>query len=148
MSFTSRLVERVQSSLQNARVARLGDEDKRAVMTLLYGVALADGVLSTGEDAALQDVAAKLGTSLSKDQRLPEAVSVLAKKPAVLRLACVIVADAFFADGDYDGAEKEFVSSFGKRFALPDNPLKDAVEALRKRKLDAAIEDFAKSITS
>lgn len=146
MSFTSRLVERIQSTVQNARVARLGDDDKRAVMTLLYGVALADGVLSAGEDATLHNVAAKLGTTLSKDQRLPEAVNVLAKKPAVLKLACLIVADAFFADGDYDGAEKEFVSSFGKKFALPDNPLQDAVEALRKKKLDAAVEDFAKSI--
>lgn len=146
MTFTARLAQRIGSTLQNARIARLGDEEKRATLTLLYGVALADGVLSAGEDEALHKVAAKLGATLSKDQRLPEAVAVLAKKPAALKLACLVVADAFFADADYDAAEKDFVSSFGTRFGLPANPLQDAVDSLRKRKFDDAVEEFAKSI--
>jgi hypothetical protein len=146
MTFTARLVQRIGSTLQNARIARLGDDEKRATLTLLYGVALADGVLSAGEDEALHKVAAKLGATLSKDQRLPEAVAVLAKKPAALKLACLVVADAFFADADYDAAEKDFVSSFGTRFGLPANPLQEAVDALRKKKLDEAVEEFAKSI--
>lgn len=146
MTFTARLVQRIGTTLQNARIARLGDEEKRATLTLLYGVALADGVLSAGEDEALHRVAAQLGATLSKEHKLADAVAVLAQKPATLKVACLIVADAFFADGDYDATEKEFVSSFGTRFGLPANPLQDAVEALRKKKLDAAVEEFAKSI--
>ena len=146
MTFTARLVQRIGSTLQHARVARLGDDEKHATLTLLYGVALADGELSPREDEALHKVAAQLGTKLSQDQKLADAVAILAKKPSVLKLACLVVADAFFADADYDKAEKEFVSSFGTRFGLPANPLQDAVESLRKKKFDEAVEEFAKSI--
>lgn len=145
-SFTSRLVQRISSSMQNARLSRLGDDEKRALLTLLYGVALADGVLSAGEEESMQKVASKLGTALSKEHKLPEAVAVLAKRPAALKLACLVVADSFFADGDYDGAEKEFVTSFQQRFNLGENPLKEAVEALRKKKFEAAVEEFARNI--
>ena len=144
--FAARLVERLQNTVQNARLTRLRDDEKRAVLTLLNAVALSDGVLSADEDSAMAKAAAKLGVNLSKELALPEAVAVLAKKPAALKLACLLVADAFFVDGDYDAKEKDFVSSFSDRFKLGTNPLKDAVEKLRRKKLDDALADWNNEI--
>lgn len=144
--FASRLVERLGNTVQNARLTRLRDDEKRAVLTLLNAVALSDGVLSASEDAAINKAAMKLGVNLTRELALPEAVAVLAKKPAALKLACLLVADAFFLDGDYDAQEKAFVASFSERFKLPENPLKVAVEALRRKKLDDALADWNKEI--
>ena len=146
MSFASRLVERLQRTVQNARVKRLADDEKRAILVLLHAVAVADGVLSTGEDDAMAKAASQLGVSLPKDLALPDAVALLSSHERALDLACLLVADAFFVDGDYDAAEKEFVASFGKRFHLSENPLQAAVDALRQKKLDAAVEEWSRSI--
>lgn len=140
--FAARLVERLGNTVQNARLTRLRDDEKRAVLTLLNAVALSDGVLAAAEDAAINKAAQKLGVNLSKDLALPEAMAVLAKKPAALKLACLLVADAFFVDGDYDDQEKAFVASFSERFKLAANPLKDAVEKLRRKKLDDALTEW------
>ena len=144
--FAARLVQRLQNTVQNARLTRLRDEEKRAVLTLLNAVALSDGELSVEEEAAINKAAMKLGVNLSRDLALPEAVAVLAKKPAALKLACLLVADAFFVDGDYDAQEKDFVASFSERFKLAANSLKDAVEKLRRKKLDDALTDWNEEI--
>ena len=146
--FAARLVERLDNTVQNARLTRLRDDEKRAVLTLLNAVALSDGVLSAAEDAAITKAAVKLGVNLAKDLALHEAVAVLAKKPGALKLACLLVADAFFVDGDYDAKEKEFVASFSERFKLAANPLKDAVEKLRRKKLNDALADWNEEIES
>ncbi len=147
--FASRLIQRAATALQRARISALGQDEKQALHHLLTGVALADGVISADEQRVLDDAATSLGvasTSSVANEGLPAAVATLAKHPRTLRLACLVVADAFFVDGDYDTAEKEFVASFQQRFALPENPLRDAVLSLRKQKLDAALEQWNRDI--
>jgi uncharacterized tellurite resistance protein B-like protein len=148
--FASRLVQRVATALQRARVGALGAEEKHALVQLLGGVARADGVISADEQRVLDDAARALGVSAELDEadELDTAVATLARHPRTLRLACLVVADAFFVDGDYDGDEKEFVTSFQQRFSLPANPLQDAVEALRKQKLDAALDVWNREIAA
>lgn len=144
--FAARLIARLSNTLQNARVQRLRDDEKRAVLTLLQAVALSDGVLAAAEDEEIKKTAHTLGVSLSKDFALPEAIAVLAHRPAALKLACLLVADAFFVDGDYDAQEKAFVASFAARFKLSANPLAEAVEQLRNKKLDDALADWHEEI--
>src|SRR5687767_4209893 len=109
LGFASRLVQRVTGAVKNARFARLGDNEKSAVVRLLHGVAMADGVLSSTEIDELKRVAATLGVKAESSLSLPDAVSALAKNPRSLQLACLLVADAFFVDGDYDASEQKFV---------------------------------------
>jgi uncharacterized tellurite resistance protein B-like protein len=147
-SLASRLTSRLQLALENVRLHALPESEKKAVLVLCHGVALADGELAAHEQEALEALAKRVGvdshamTSLS----LEAAVEHLATQPKALRLACLVVADAVFADGDYDDAEQKFVASFQERFKLPGNPLRDAVEALRKHKLDAALSEWNESI--
>ena len=137
IAFVSRLFERFSS--QDARLARLTHEEKRAVLTLLHSVAIIDGELATNEAEKLKELSLKLGIPVGERLGLPEAMTILGHNPNALKLASLVVADAFFADGDYDGAEQKFVQTFAERFHLPENPLRDAVEALRKQKLDEAL---------
>ncbi|MDP2342427.1 MAG: hypothetical protein Q8O67_15835 [Deltaproteobacteria bacterium] len=139
-SFITRLFERFQS--QDARLAKLSYEEKRSVLTLMHSVAIVDGELSSGEADELKELGLKLGVKISERLGLPEAMVILAANPNVLKLASLVVADAFFADGDYDDAEQKFVTTFAERFKLPENPLRDAVESLRKHKLDDALREW------
>ncbi len=139
-AFIARLLDRFQS--QDARLKKLGHDEKRSVLTLLYSIAVVDGELAAGEAEALKDLGLKLGIKLGERLGLPEAVAILAAHPPALKLACMVVADAVFVDGDYDDAEQKFVATFAERFKLPENPLRDAVEALRKHKLEAALSEW------
>ena len=69
-------------------------------------------------------------------------VAILAAKPAHLELACMVVADVVFADGDYDSGEQAFVDQFAAKHHLPANVLAEAVARLRQRKLDEALEHW------
>ena len=140
IEFVKRLFQRFQS--QDQRLAKLTYEERRSVLTLLHSVAVVDGELSAAEADALKELGLKLAIKASERLGLPEAMTILAANENALRLACLVVADAFFADGDYDDAEQKFVTTFAERFKLPANPLRAAVESLRKHKLDAALADW------
>jgi uncharacterized tellurite resistance protein B-like protein len=143
LAFVRRLFERFES--QDARLQKLPYEEKRSILTLMHSIAIVDGELSAGEADALKELGLKLGVKISERLGLPEAMAILAANPPVLKLACLVVADAFFVDDDYDDAEQKFVATFAERFKLPENPLRDAVEELRKHlrdKLDRALADW------
>lgn len=151
VSFTQKArhaLQRAALVVENTRLKLLSDDEKRALLALLRGVSLADGVLSAAEHDALTALAEKLGVPLATVSELSqhEAVTRLARSPRVLRLACLVVADTFFVDGDFDESEKDFVLSFGVTHGLSSNPLQDAVESLRARKLDDAIAEWSADI--
>jgi tellurite resistance protein len=135
--------------VENARVKRLSVEEKRALLAMLRGVSLADGVLAAAEHDALQSLATRLDVPLAtiSEISVKAAVERLARSPRVLALACLVVADTFFVDGDFDPSEKEFVASFAKTHGLSTNPLHDAVEKLRRQKLDDAVSEWSDSIS-
>jgi len=138
-NLATRLVQRLANAVLTTRAGRLGDDEKRAVLALMNAVVLSDGVLSPEETSAMSAAAQKLGVAQVKELALPDAIATLVKRPAALKLACLLVADAFFVDGDYDASEKAFVASFSKQFNLAENPLKTAVENLRRQTLEAAL---------
>ena len=149
LEFVRRLFSRVES--QDGRLQKLPYEEKRSILTLLHSIAVVDGELAAAEADALKHLGLKLGVKVSERLGLPEAMTVLAAHPKALELASLVVADAFFADGNFNEAEKNFVETFATRFKLPANPLRDAVEALRKHKLhqlDKALADWNHEIKS
>lgn len=146
IAFVSALFERFQS--QDARLGSLLEQEKRAVLTLMHSVALVDGELAMGETEALKNLSLKLGINMGEWLGLPEAMSILSKNPRALKLAALVIADSFFVDGSYDDAEQKFVENFAQRFQLPENPLREAVESLRKLKLEEALNDWNHEINS
>jgi tellurite resistance protein len=135
-------VTRIMNRLRSLQMGSLEPEEKRAVVALMHAVVTADGELSIAELAELNGLEKKLGVIDNDRLDPPEAVAVLARNERALKLACLVVADAFFVDGDYDETEQAFVADFASRFGLPMNPLQQAVEVLRKRKIDDVLADW------
>lgn len=127
--------------LQHARIARFAHDEKRAVVKLAHGVALIDSDLAGAELDAAYALARELRVDLDDARKLglPEAVSILAAKPAHLEIACAVIADVVLADGDYDDNEQAFVHDFATKYHLPKNILEEAVLRLRQKKLDDAL---------
>ncbi len=144
MSLWSEFADR----LRHARISRFAAPEKRALVRLAHGLALVDGDLAGAELAAARALATDLGVDLDDARALglPEAVAILAAKPAHLELACMVVADVVFADGDYDAREHAFVDEFAAKHNLPANVLAEAVARLRQRKLDEALEHWHAAI--
>ena len=135
------LWNKLASRLQHARIARFAHEEKRAVVKLAHGVALVDRDLSGAELDAANALAQELHVDLDDARKLglPEAVAILAAKPAHLEIACAVIADVVLADGDYDDNEQAFVHDFATKYHLPKNVLESAVLRLRQQKLDDAL---------
>ena len=71
--FVSRLIERFRS--QDARLAKLAHEEKRAVLSLMHAVALIDGDLAIGE---AEDTLVELAARLDRGEDLAELLSEMA----------------------------------------------------------------------
>lgn len=146
MGFFANLTHRVR----HARIARFAAEEKRALVRLCYGVAVADGDLNDEELAAAEAIAQELNVDFNDATHLglPEAVAILKAKPAHLELSLLVIVDVLFADGDYDKGERDFVEHFAERFGLPHNTLKEAAERRAKQTVDAALEQWHHEILS
>jgi tellurite resistance protein len=120
---------------------RFAHPEKRALVRLAHGLALVDSDLAGNELAAARALAAEFGVDFDDATKLgiPEAVDLLAAQPAHLEVACLVVADIFFADGRYSASEQQFTHDFAQKFHLPENLLASAVERLRRQKLDDAL---------
>jgi tellurite resistance protein len=136
------LMTRLKDRLQRLQLTGLEPEEKRALLSLMHVIITVDDELSVAELSELTKLEDKLGVGFDELLAAPEAVAVLARSPRTMKLACLMVADAFFVDGDYDAGEKVFVENFATRFGLSDNPLRAAVEQLRTRKMDDALADW------
>jgi tellurite resistance protein len=138
MSLWNKLTHR----LRHARIARFAPAEKRALVKLAHAIAVVDNELSGAELAAAADLARALGVTFeeARDLDLADAVELLEAKPAHLELACLVVADVVFADGDYDAGEQAFVRDFAAKHHLRENVLAEAVQRLRQQKLDDALE--------
>jgi len=135
------LWNQLASRLQHARIARFAPAEKRALVKLAHGVALVDNDLAGAELDAANALAHELNVDLDDARKLglPEAVAILAAKPAHLEMACAVIADVVLADGDYDDNEQAFVHDFATKYHLPKNVLESAVLRLRQQKLDDAL---------
>jgi hypothetical protein len=142
------LWNKLTARLRHARIARFAPPEKRALVKLAHAIAVVDGELAGAELDAARALATALGIDLddARALELPEAVELLEAKPGHLELACLIVADVVFADGDFDAGEQAFVRDFAAKHHLRHNVLAEAVQRLRKQKLDDALEQWHSEI--
>jgi len=143
-----RVLAALKTFLMAQRAKRWANDERRALLRLFYDVITADGIISANELAAIEAAAVEFDVPLRDVMhlQLPEAMAVLRKNPAHLKLACLMVAPVFLLDGDLDESERAFLQKLSTTYQIPDDALRTAVAAARAQRLDdelKAIHDEA-----
>ncbi len=121
---------------------RWPDDDRRALVRLFYDVVTADGIVDAAELKLMEEACKTYDVDLSEITQLGLgwAMGELSKDKRKLRVACLVSAHVFFADGDLDASEQKFIETLSARYQIPDDVLKDTIETMRKEKLDEALK--------
>lgn len=135
------VVSSLKAFLSVQQAKRWPDDDRRALLRLFYDVVTADGIVSAEELKAMEEASSTYGVALGDvtGLGLGWAMGELSKDPKKLKTACLLAASVFFKDGDLDAEEQQFIEQLSTKYQIPDAVLKDAVESLRKQKLDEAL---------
>ena len=121
---------------------RWSDDERKALVRLFYDVITADGIVDAAELQTIEQASKTWGIPIADVTPLGIgwAMGVLTKDPKKLKAACLVVANAFFVDGDLDQAEQAFIEKLSTTYQIPDDVLRGTVATLRQHKLDEALK--------
>ncbi len=136
------VLDSLKSFFAMQQTKRWSDDERKALVRLFYDVITADGIVDAAELETIEKASHTLGVPVSDVTHLGIgwAMGVLTKDPKKLKTACLVVANAFFADGDLDEAEQAFIEKLSTTYQIPDDVLRSTVADLRKHKLDDALK--------
>ena len=144
------ILHRIKNLILADRITHWPVDDRGALIRLLYSACAADEAYSPSEQAFLQQTMSDVGISWDQIHQieLKDAAQRLCadgeKEAQLYRL----LADALFADGDYDRAEKSFVSRLCSEEGLSRPKLEAEIKRARAHILDGALADWNQQIES
>jgi uncharacterized tellurite resistance protein B-like protein len=136
------LLSSLKSFFLVQQAKRWSDDERKALVRLAYDIITADGIVDAAELKTIEEACKTYDVDLSEITQLGLgwAMGILGKDRQKLRVACLVSAPYFFADGDLDAAERKFIETLSTRYQIPDDVLKLTVESIRKEKLDDALK--------
>jgi uncharacterized tellurite resistance protein B-like protein len=136
-----RMLATLRTFVSTQEAKRWSADERLALVRFFYDAVTADEVIAAAELEALEAAAATYQVGLSDAVKLDQAraMATLTKTPAHLKVACLLVADVFFSDGDLDVAERRFIDELSTKYQIRDAVLKDVIERRRRQSLDAAL---------
>ena len=136
------LIASLKSFFLVQQAKRWPDDDRRALVRLFYDVITADGIVDAEELKLMEEACKTYDVDLTDITQLGLgwAMGELSKDRRKLRVACLVSAHVFFADGDLDASERTFIETLSARYQIPDDIMKATVETMRQEKLDDALK--------
>jgi uncharacterized tellurite resistance protein B-like protein len=144
------ILDRIKNLIQADHISRWPLDERSALIRLLYSACAADEAYSAREQAWLKETMKDIGTPWEEIDRieLPEAARLLCSDPEKEAQLYRLLAGALFADGDYDQAERSFVSRLCSEQGLSRAKLEEEIKRARGRILDGALADWNRRIES
>ncbi len=141
------LFDRIKKLVRTDHLTSWPVDERIALIRLLYAACAVDGVYSKDEQEWMQSIMQETGISLVQIERMEisEAVRLLHSEPSKAKQLYPLLAEALFADGDFDRPEKDFVNRLYEQGLLRDN-LEPAIKHVRDRILDTALSDWNQNI--
>lgn len=142
------LFERIKNLLSSQRAAQWTIEERVALIRVLYSACVADEAYSSKEQEWLTDTMRSVGVAWEDMQimDLAGAVEILTREPAREAELYRLLAEALFSDGDFDRAERNFVSRLCAEQGLSRPKLEGEIQRVRGRILDDALTDWNREI--
>ena len=143
------LLDRIKRLILADRIAKWPTDDRTALIRLLYSALVADEAFTADERAWLQATMHDIGLTWAQvhEVELPEALRRLHGEPAKEEQLYPLLAEALFADGDFDNREKGFVGRLCDQ-GLSRARLDAEIQRVRGRVLDGALTEWNREIES
>lgn len=144
------ILHRIKNLILADRISHWSVEDRGALIRLLYSACAADEAYSQSEQSFLQQTMRDVGIAWDEIQQieLKEAAQRLCSDGEKEEQLYRLLADALFADGDYDHAEKSFVSRLCSEEGLSRPKLEAEIKRARGQILDGALSTWNQQIES
>lgn len=135
------ILDRIKNLILADRITHWSIDDRGALIRLLYSACAADEAYSPSEQSFLQQTMKDIGISWEQIHQieLKDAAQRLCSDGEKEEQLYRLLADALFADGDYDRAEKSFVSRLCSEEGLSRPKLEVEIKRARGRILDGAL---------
>lgn len=117
-------------------------EARRALARVLHEVYQADGKFSEDERRELASFCQRLGTSSETIATLDlgASLALLDKDAKTRRVTYAWIAQALFADGDWNAEEQSFVDRIIEKYELAEAELRVEIEAVQSRKIEEGMK--------
>lgn len=142
------IFDRIKTLVQRIRVSRWERGERILLLRLLHSACLLDSEISASEREWLDEVASDMGLSWDEVQAEDAGLTVfqMCRDEHKREQVYSLLAQALFADGDFDKKEQIMTARLVDRHQLHTADLQRHIDQLRNRLMNEALGDWNRAI--